>query len=122
MPAIAMEFERRILQYKLYCTLYSIYVQILVKNCANSNLNIPIKTEQINRFVFYHLLTYVLVYLANKPDICRGICTNRDRQGFYLEIQIMYQITFCNGTYLQLRTYFIELLVIHYCDVFKMYP
>ena len=78
--------------YSMYiCTvhMYSIYVQILVKNCANSNLNIPIKTEQINRFVFYHLLTYVLVYLAPKPVSLHLLLCNMTGSGLYAEIQII---------------------------------
>ena len=35
-------------------------------------------------------LDTVYMYLANKPDIYRCICSNRDRLGFYAEIQIIF--------------------------------
>ena len=45
------------------------------------NLNLRIKTESVTAFVY--------TYLVRKPCNYRCICYNRDRLGFYAEIQII---------------------------------
>ena len=37
-------------------------------------------------------MVFVFKYLAQKPDIYRCICSNRDRLGFHAEIQIIFGI------------------------------